>query len=200
MLHHTLNFLSQEMNAYLNVRNNDGIDKVVTSNVADESGNWAIPNERLGLSIINVEEERVYKEQRTSHVDMDGITSTRNPELRLNLYLLVTSNFSGQNGFDETMYQEGLKQLSYVISFFQEKSVFTQGNSPLMAAIDENMEKLIVELFSFSFDQLNNFWSAIGAKYLPSVLYKVRMLRFQENSIGSINPALTGIVINKATR
>ncbi len=43
--------------------------------------------------------------------------------------------------------------------------------------------KIVVELYSYSFEQLYNFWSVVGAKYLPSVLYKVKTLRIQENAI-----------------
>jgi hypothetical protein len=198
MLNTTLDFLSQELNAYLELKNGMAGDKVVVSNVAKVNGDWAIPNNRLGLSLINIEEERITKEQKTSFVNADGITESYNPEIKLNLYVLVTANFtSGDAEPDGLDYLEGLKQLSYIISFFQEKNVFTNSNSPLLASIDANLSKLIVELCSFTFDQLNNFWSVIGAKYLPSILYKVRMLRFQEKRIQEVNPAIVTIRVQK---
>ena len=95
---------------------------------------------------------------------------------------------------------EGLKQLSYVISFFQSKSVFTRENSPALAGKDPSLKRLIVELYSYSFEQLYNFWSVLGTKYLPSVLYKVRLLRFQEQAVQQSNLPIEKVKINSFGR
>ncbi|WP_416171428.1 Pvc16 family protein [Algoriphagus boritolerans] len=50
-------------------------------------------------------------------------------------------------------------------------------------ALTKHSKKIVVELYSYSFEQLYNFWSVVGAKYLPSVLYKVKTLTIQENAI-----------------
>ena len=68
-----------------------------------------------------------------------------------------------------------------VISFFQAKNVFTPDNSPSMVDFDPRLKKIIVDLYSYSFEQLYNFWSVVGTKYLPSVLYRIRMVTFQED-------------------
>ncbi len=184
MLHTALDFLAKEMNAYLEVRNGMVGDKVVLTNVATENGGWAIPNDHIGLSLINIEEERVFKEQRTAFKNENGQTEHYNPEVKLNLYVLVTANFSnaeGANGAEVGEdYKEGLKQLSYIISFFQGKNVFTNDNSPLLAETDPTIQKMVIELYSYSFEQLYNFWTVVGAKYLPSILYRIRLIKFQE--------------------
>ena len=169
-------------------------DKVVLTNVATQEGNWAIPNNRLGLSLINIEEERVFKEQRAVYVTRNNESEQYNPEIKLNLYVLVTSNYtSGEINADNTEYLEGLKQLSYVIAFFQQKNVFNTSNSP---SLDPAIGKLVVELFSYSFEQLYNFWTVIGAKYLPSILYRVRLMRVQEQEITGKQPLLSGLGVN----
>ena len=152
------------------------------------------------MSLINIEEERVFKEQRAAYLNENGKTQSYNPELRLNLYILITSNFQDKLKEDPTDdYREGLKQLSNVILFFQSKNVFTNENSPLLASIDPNIQKIIVELYSYSFEQLYNFWSVVGTKYLPSVLYKVRMLRFQGGSVDAELPVASGVDLNNST-
>lgn len=185
MIHTALDFLTQELNTFLELKNGmPGEEKVVLTNVAKENGDWAIPKDKLGLSLINIEEERIQKDQRTSFIDENGMAQHYNPDVRLNLYILVTANSVSGEATDPGLdYIEGLKQLSYVISFFQSKYVFTNDNSPLMASIDPNLKKLIVELYSYSFEQLYNFWTVVGAKYLPSVLYRVRLLTFQERAV-----------------
>lgn len=194
MIHSALDFLAQEVNAYLELKNGVVGEKIVLTNVATQEGNWAIPNNRLGLSLINIEEERIFKDQRTAVVNNEGITENFNPEIKLNLYIIFTANYtSGDRDALGVEYKEGLKQLSYVISFFQEKYVFTNMNSPLLAQIDQNIQKLIVELYSYSFEQLYNFWTVIGAKYLPSVLYRVRLLSFQSRKMTSQLPSVESI-------
>ena len=69
------------------------------------------------------------------------------------------------------------------VGFFQAKNVFTNDNTPALAAEDPNIKKLILEFYSYSFEQMYNFWSVLGTKYLPSVLYKVRLLKIQEDIV-----------------
>ncbi len=199
MLNTALEILKREINIYLNLKAGkeaEEDDIIVLSNVAGEDGKWAIPNKTLGLSLINIEEERVFREQKTAFLNGNGETEHYNPEIKLNIYVLIAARWvkPGENT-SESDYKEGLKQLSRVISFLQAKYVFTQDNSPLMASIDPDIQKLVVELYSFSFEQMYNFWSAIGAEYLPSVLYKVRLLKFQEKLIQDKQPVLGSLDI-----
>lgn len=199
MVHAALKFLSQEVNNYLKLRNGITSNKLVLTNVATEDGGWAIPDNHLGMSVINIEEERVMKEQQTRVVNTGGETHYRNPEIKLNLYLIITANYTHQaEDTESTEYIEGLKQLSYIISFFQQRNVFTPANSPAMATVDPNLEKLVIELFSYSFEQLYNFWSVVGAKYLPSVLYRVRLVTVQEDLPEFTAPAITEINLDAA--
>lgn len=191
MIDKALKFLTEELNSYLRNKNNVMENKVVLTNVATQEGNWAIPNSKLGLSLINIEEERIFKEQRAAYVNRNGESEQYNPEIKLNLYVLVTSNYtSGEINVDNIEYLEGLKQLSNVIAFFQQKNVFNTSNSP---GLDPEIGKLVVELFSYSFEQLYNFWTVIGAKYLPSILYRVRLMKIQEQEILGKQPVLSGL-------
>jgi hypothetical protein len=194
MIHTTLTFLTDILNEYLKVRLSDpDVNRIFLTSVATESQGIVIPSSSLGLSLINIEEDRIFKDQQTRKVNDSGETQYMNPELRLNLYILISSNFQDTVADDPTDdYAEGLKQLSYIISFFQAKNVFTPENTPLLSSIDPDIEKLIVELYSYSFEQLYNFWTVVGTKYLPSVLYKVRLLKFQSDEVSAIMPSIDG--------
>lgn len=197
MLDTSLDFLAKTLDAHLKNVFKVTTKMVYLTHVADESG-VSIPDNSIGLSLVNIEEERIFKEQRVNFINQDGIVEKRNPELKLNLYVLVSANFNGTADANDD-YKEGLKQLSKVISFFQAHTVFTPDKYPLLASEDENIQKLVVDLYSYSFEQLYNFWSVIGAKYLPSVLYKVRLLRIQEREVFSLNPPIEKITINGKT-
>ncbi len=197
MIHTALQLLTSELNDYLDLKNTSiaGETKCVLSNVADESGDWAIPDNKLGLSLINIEEDTTLKEQEPKRVTVNGQVQKVNPVCKINLYVLITANYVSV-GDNTTEYLEGLKQLSYAMSFFQGKNVFTPQNTPLLVTLDPSIEVLYVDLHSYSFEQLYNFWSVVGAKYLPSVLYRVRMLRFQDDNILDMNPVITSTNMN----
>jgi hypothetical protein len=196
MINEALNFIKNQLNAHLDQQNGNPVGEklIVLSNVALGSGDWAIPPQKMGISLINVEEEKVFKDQQTQFRNAAGQYEQYNPELKLNLYVLICSNYVNDPQIvDDTKYEQGLKQLSSVISFFQGKNVFTPENSPAMAST--NLKKLVVELYSYSFEQQYNFWSILGAKYLPSVLYKVRLLAFQEKLAQDQNVPITNLSI-----
>jgi hypothetical protein len=202
MIHTCLSFLTNELNDYLKLRTGSPtVDRVYLTSVATEGGGVVIPNKSLGVSLINIEEDRVYKDQKSTIINNHGNVERLNPEIKLNLYVLISANFQNADAEDSTDdYVEGLKQLSWIISFFQAKNVFTPENSPKLADFDPNLIKLVVELYSYSFEQLYNFWSVVGAKYLPSVLYKIRILTFQEREFFDTSIPIEKIGINSKTK
>ncbi|MGD8663637.1 MAG: DUF4255 domain-containing protein [Desulfobacterales bacterium] len=137
--------------------------------IVEADGSLALPGDSLGLSLVNIEEERITKAQQNFSRSADGNIVHMNPEIKLNLFVLIVANFSN--------YRTGLEFLSGAIRFFQSKNVFTTANTP---ELDPQIQKLIVEMMTLSFEQQNHMWGSLGAKYLPSVMYKVRMLTIQE--------------------
>ena len=71
MIDTALSFLSDELNEYLKIKSNDpDTTRIILSNVAISSGAGSgvgIPDNHLGMSLINIEEERVFKDQRTKN-------------------------------------------------------------------------------------------------------------------------------------
>ena len=159
-----------------------GTNTIKLNGIVDAEGILTIPIESLGMTLVNVEEERVVKAQKAVHKSNEGNYSTVNPEIKLNLYILITANF--------TQYTTSLKYLSGVIRFFQSKNVFNQQNSPSMPS---TIEKLIVDLYTLNLEQQNHLWGSLGAKYMPSVLYRVRMITVQENLITAELPPVKEI-------
>lgn len=201
MINTALDFLSKEINSNLNnIAGTTNEDFIVVSSIVC-GGKLAIPDKTLGLTLMNIEEDRVAKDQRVTVRNMQGDIETRNPDIYLNLFVLISANFHYEETESPRLdYLEGLKRLSQVISFFQGKNVFTQANSPLLALTDNKIERLSAELFSFNFEQMNHFWSIIGHSYLPSVLYKIRMLTIQENVQLAPDGIIESIALQTKTR
>ena len=202
MIHTSLSFITNELNEYLKLKTGTpGVDRVFLTSVATESNGVVIPDKSVGVSLINIEEDRVIKDQQISVINNSGNVEYRNPEIKLNLYILISANFQDKMEHDSSDdYVEGLKQLSHIISFFQAKNVFTQSNSPALATYDSGIKKLVVELYSYSFEQLYNFWSVLGTHYLPSVLYKVREITIQEKAIQNSALPIEKIKINTSDK
>ncbi len=83
-----------------------------------------------------------------------------------------------------------------MVAYFQSKNVFTRANTPGM---DNRIGKLIVEMESPAANKLNNIWTTLGAKYIPSVVYKVRMLSFDDSIIKEYRPGVSDATGNLGT-
>lgn len=147
-------------------------EAVILSPVVKEDGSPVTQQDSnsLFITLVRVEEERVLKSQNSISITPEGQMSKVNPEIKLNLFILFSANCQ--------YYETGLKLISAVVRCFQKNNVFTPVNTPDM---DPSLQKLIVELYTLSFEEQNHLWGSLGAKYLPSVLYKVRLLTVQED-------------------
>lgn len=175
MIDKALIFVRNSLNTYLKNTTNSEEDKVVLSNILTQEGSADhLPDSTVVITLINVEEERVHKAQVPYVKESNGSFLKVNPEIKLNLHLLFTTNFTSKN------YDQSLKFLGHVFRFFQARNTFDHRNSP---ALDEEIEKLIFELSTLPFEQLNHIWGYLGAKYTPSVIYKMRMLTVQQRHV-----------------
>jgi hypothetical protein len=179
----TLTFLADEINAF--IQNKDfryrGKNVALVSDVVDFKGEPTFTKRAdvtsgdfLLITLINVEEEAIGKSQSNVYRRTDTSVEYLNPDIKINLYILTTAVSTGQEG---QRYANCLKVLSYCVGFFQFKNLFDKTNSP---SLPDETKKLVVELVSPTFEQQNHIWGGLGAKYQPSVLYKVRMLIYQE--------------------
>ena len=129
--------------------------------------------QRTVLSMVNVHEEAAFKN--APHYERNGTdTRYRNAPVHMNLFLLFSANYD--------LYENALIRLSQVIEFFQGKNVFTFLDAPLPEFIgDEELAevRLILDLYTLSFEQINYLWGSLGGKQVPSVMYKMRLIKLK---------------------
>jgi len=152
-------------------------EPVVIGSVFNEKGELLIGAGVIGLMISNIEEERIFKAQLQKQKRTDNDIEVANPEIKLNLYVLVAANPGANAG----SYDTALKRLSEVITYFQGTSFFDKTDYPDLDPI----EYLIVELYSLSFEQQNQLWASLGGKYMPSVIFKVRLVTIDKGFLGA---------------
>ena len=186
MLDVVLNFLTAELNSYLVARGarkpTDAIGKVEVGKPVDDAGKWAIKDDHIGASLIHIEEERVIKSHLPETVMVGGRNVVLEPKLRLNLHVLFAAKFQ--------KYDEALRSLSLVLTYFQSHPTFTPDSYP---GLDPRIERLTVELQSLTFEQLNQVWAFVGGKQLPSAIYKVRLIALQDVEPKAVTPPVTEI-------
>jgi len=180
MLDIALQFLKDELNTYLLARTGSSTVSVKLTGVVDEAGKYAFGGETIGATVINIEEDRVFRSPLPEFSYVNGQHVVAEPELKLNLHVLFAANFK--------QYEEALKFISYVLTFFQSRPYFSSDEYP---GLNPGIGRLTVELQSLSYEQLNQIWAFIGGKQLPSVVYKVRLIILQDDAPKTVQPPLT---------
>jgi hypothetical protein len=192
MLDIAMTFLRDQLQAYMVARTGAGATDAPTVNLTplvNDQGRYAIAQNTVGLTLVNVEEERTFKAQLPTYVTVNGHQVAREPEVHLNLHVLAAVNFAN--------YGVGLRSLSLVIAFFQAHPGFMPDDFP---SLDPRIGSLSTELYSLSYEQLNQLWAFVGGKQLPSVVYRVRAVTVQDDEITGIHVPITTIAAAIGTR
>jgi hypothetical protein len=156
-----------ELNEFIKSRFSLDEDRVILSNLVNADGSSAIKEEnRIVVSIVNIHEERLATPQGHGAISI----GSKQP-IYLNLFLLFSTHFN------EKLNRESLKFISAVIGFFQSKRVFTPSDTP---GLDSSIEKLVMEIYNLDFKDQSSIYSTLGAKYTPSIMFKMRMIAIDE--------------------
>ena len=166
MIYESLHFLTSRLNSYMQRKHGAAEHPVVLSRLVESDGtSTEEATNKLVLSLVNVEKDTLVQPFSTNGYNTNGQYSVSASPIYMNLHIILAANYKGKN------YTDALKILSRGMSFFQDNSVFDHQNYPDMPT---GLEKLIVDVENIKIQDMNNLWSAIGTKYVPSVLYKVR--------------------------
>ncbi len=143
-------------------------DLVVVSNLSEHDGNLvAQVSNKLVLFLVNIEKDSMpYRPSALSHTAV-GRAGLQQAPVHLNLMLMFAATFSGAN------YPEALKFISHTIGFFQSRPVFDHQNTP---DLDARISKLMLDIENLAISDLSNLWGILGGKYMPSVLYRMRVI------------------------
>ena len=174
MIFEVLQIITEEVNGYFE-GNPVSLDNIAT---LDSEGDNQNGTTDIVLSLLNTQEESTLKNDPNKFVNGNRV-SLKNPKVNLNLYIIFGANHDS--------YAEALKSISKIIEFFQGKKVFTQANSIYdrdnVALSDITNFKFIVELYTPSFEELNFVWGTLGGKQIPSVLYKIRLIQIERDTL-----------------
>jgi len=196
MLALAIDWLLHELNQVLTDPSGAG-PAVVGGNVAQFDADTAEPalTNKVILSLVNLEEEKTLRNQLPYEEVLRGGERSieyQAPPAFLNAYLLVSASHGN--------YRNALRLLGDVVLFFQRRPVFVARNSPGFVLPEGLADaRLIVELYSLSFEQINHLWGSLGGKQLPFVLYKCRLLRLEPSQAPLTRKPILQIKTNNAT-
>jgi hypothetical protein len=185
MIYAAISHIAGQLNQYLKRSFELNEDIVVVSNILEQDGTVASNvDNKLVMFLINVEKDSAPIRANNYKPAVLDRSVTTYPPIYLNLYIMVAGHFNGSN------YPEALKFLSHTISFFQRRPVFDHESTP---DLDSRIDRLVLDIENLNIKDLSTMWSAITGKYLPSIIYKVRMVAFDSGDIRQRTPAVESI-------
>lgn len=184
MIDSVLTFIANFVNNELKLTFGITEDKVIASSLINLDGSVTdnIEN-KIIISLINLEHE-TFATNPGQYQPSGGQYGKVEQPVYLNLYLLFAANYNSAN------YIESLKMLSATIATLQANPAF---DSTLNPDLDPSTPRLSFEIHNIPINELSHIWNGIGAKYVPSIIYKVRMLTIQKSMMKAQIPAVSGL-------
>jgi len=175
--------LASQLGQFLRRRHGLIEDIVVASGLVQPDGS-PVPQaqNKLVLVLANIEKDTMPRSASPASGEFDGRIALRAAPLHLNLHILLAANFGAGS------YAEALKFLSSAISYFQRTAVFDHLSSP---DLPKGIERLVLDIENMRLQELSNLWSTLGAKHVPSILYKVRMVTIGGDDLSGLAPSIS---------
>ncbi len=182
-----LNALLTELNSYIKSKIGIVEQKVVLANLVGQDGFPAIEEDnKIVMSLVDIAKEDLGTNAKEYIPQGQGFIA-KNPAITFNIYVLFSVHFKTQQML------EGLKYLAMVIAFFQSKAHFTVQNTPLLQ--QGSLDNISVELMGLNAQEKSNLWGYLGAKYVPSILYKIGMISIEDSLFVTEVPEIKDVEI-----
>ncbi len=184
MIHTALAYIKERLNQHLKNEFPKSSVQVVLSNLVNADGSVAKKTEgNVVLFLIGLSEETSLKNTLNRSVSPGhGTFAQKRAPLHLNLQIMFCAHFIEKN------YIEGLTYLSSLIRFFQANKKIALDSSEEKK---DTIDRLTFELCKLDYSELSHVWSAVGGKLMPSVVYKVGILVFDDATVTRIVPQIT---------
>ncbi|MCA6067884.1 DUF4255 domain-containing protein [Chryseobacterium sp. RG1] len=172
MIKEVLIILKDKLNDSENGLMDDDGEIAVVDDIAKHDEETELLDNKVVITLLNVQEESTLKNAswytRTTISENPPLYDMKkqNPPAYLNLYVMISAN--------RTAYDKALSNISKTIEIFQTNNVLEYVDA------DETKNfKFRIELHSIPFDQLSYVWGLLGGKVMPSVLYKISVIKIE---------------------
>ncbi|MEZ4453513.1 MAG: DUF4255 domain-containing protein [Nannocystaceae bacterium] len=184
MIDAALIFLRNHLNAHLIGLAGQGVGEGEDKVVFLDGDKTDPPSFKLGAVtclLVNIQEDKAMRAPDPfSRTTPEGAHLRVQPDVWLNLHVLFVARFQ--------LYEHGLAYLGRIIEHFQGHRVLDHRTEP---GLSPRIARLTLELMTLGFAEQNEIWSALRTTYLPSVLYRVRMVLLRDE------PAIPAIGVDE---
>ncbi|MDW3194762.1 MAG: DUF4255 domain-containing protein [Cytophagales bacterium] len=180
ILFSTIQFVRNKLNAYFRNTSRWAEDKAIVANVAGvQAGSDPEFSDKLLISLAHMNIEYSLFNQHGKVSNGEQFNRVPSP-LTFNVDLLFSASAN--------KYEESLKLLSDTIAFFQSNHFYDSSNS---SGLPEGVQKLSLSVLDLDYHESSQLWSRLGAKYVPSVLYRMRLVVFDSAEVKEVVPSIS---------
>jgi Pvc16 N-terminal domain len=177
-----LKILQEKLEALLQAARSDQEKWIILENPVTADGSPTdSSNNKIVMSLLSIQADSSTGAFTPPAMGRGDLFPLASPPLHLDVYFLLAANFPPDN------YTEGVGMMSRIISYFQEKPVFTHADTP---KLPDEMDRLAIEFVSLDFTQANNVATLAGLKRFPFLLYRIRRVPFAGPAIAAAWPAI----------
>ena len=187
MIGTALQFVAQQLNQVvcqkLHVPTTE--ERVILGSIVGPDGSLLLQNKKnvLVVDLVSIQQAD-YTGQLPPSV-RGGVVSQKSPTMYLSFTLLLAAFF------EQKMYAEGLNRLNLVMDYLQGHRSWDASSS--MPGLPPGIERLAFEIENLDYHEQSHLWGIIGAKYLPSVFYKMKLLPVDSDDIAQFTPVVKAI-------
>lgn len=180
MINEVLTILKNQLNGSEGLQDVLG-DIAVVDDIAKHDDDTSGLENKVVITLLNVEEESTlknrsrYNKVQISENPTQFDMKMESPPAYLNLYVMIAAH--------RATYVNALANISKVIEVFQTNNVLEYLDPDDER---ENDFKFRIELHTVPFEQLSYIWGLLGGKVMPSVLYKISVIKIVAKDVTSI--------------
>jgi hypothetical protein len=181
MIADVLALLKDHLNAKMQADGGwDDPDPPVVFPVENGASSSRFAQDKVSILLVNIERDNTFRPA-DPHLAIGGNGERVRvaPPLSLHLFVLFAARYVD--------YIEGLRRLSQVVENFQGVPTIDRDTAP---ELDARIEKLVLELVTPSLTEQRDLWCVLRASYLPSALYRVKLVTFESAGVPAA-PAVT---------
>lgn len=179
MIHVALDLIATDLNAHLQRQQGDHLPQLVLSHLADRDGALPVESENKVILLLTSFEPETHARDFPRRTRTLPNVAQRVDPLALSLHVVFAAT--------HRHYKTALAALSSIIGYLNAKPVFDHGNTPRMPS---TLGAFSLHLERLDYAELNYLWSYLGASYLPSANYTVRVVAAGQSEIQSVTPAV----------
>lgn len=183
MISQFINFLKLDINSFISQKKGVTDTFVLFANLNNVLDNALSNDNKIIISIVNIEEEKLLQTP-DKYIKSPTEITYKNPPVWLNFICLFTFYTKSNENYD------GIDLLANVVQYFQSRPRLNKTTAVVAANFPTGMEDLRAEFVSLNYEQTNYLWGLFGGKYHASVVYKFKTIPIDNQDITPGGPPI----------